>query len=151
LSHYFDVIEKTELPVVEGELTHHSPGCYSAVGSIKRDLAATERNLLKAEKILLEAPGPDGDADRARLDAAWNRYLFNYFHDIYPGTSIRAAYEQEVRDLTGAANLAATDILEKLRRNRQKRLPDRRRRIALESPAPPGARGDELRHLAGSE
>ena len=92
LSHYFDVIEKTELPVVEGELTHHSPGCYSAVGSIKRDLAATERNLLKAEKILLEAPGPDGDADRARLDAAWNRYLFNYFHDIYPGTSIRAAY-----------------------------------------------------------
>ena len=28
LSHYFDVIEKTELPVVEGELTHHSPGCY---------------------------------------------------------------------------------------------------------------------------
>ena len=113
LSHYFDVIEKTELPVVEGELTHHSPGCYSAVGSIKRDLAATERNLLKAEKILQEAPGPDGDADRARLDAAWNRYLFNYFHDIYPGTSIRAAYEQEVRDLTGAANLAATDILEK--------------------------------------
>ena len=84
LAHYFDTIERTELPVYEGELTHHSPGCYSAVSMVKRQFAAVERSLFKAEKLVLESPGPDAEADTAKLDDAWNQFLFNYFHDVYP-------------------------------------------------------------------
>lgn len=113
LAHYFDVIEKTDLPVYEGELTHHSPGCYSAVSAIKKQLASAERTLFKAEKLVMESPGADGGADCARIDDAWNQLLFNYFHDIYPGTSIGAAFEHEARDLSGYAEWTASSILEK--------------------------------------
>ena len=113
LEHYFDVIESTDLPVFEGELTHHSPGCYSAVSAVKRQFAAVERTLFNAEKILLESPGPDAETDSARLDDAWNQFLFNYFHDVYPGTCVRKAYENEVRDLAGYAQWTAASILEK--------------------------------------
>lgn len=113
LSHYFDVIEKTELPVFTGELTHHSPGCYSAVSGIKQQMAAVERTLFKAEKILLEQPDSDAEDDARRLDEAWNQVLFNYFHDIYPGTAVKKAFAGEVRDLTGYAQWIASSILEK--------------------------------------
>ncbi len=113
LTHYFDVIETTDLPVSEGELTHHSPGCYSAVSAVKRQVAAVERTLFKAEKLLLELPGPDAEADSRRLDDAWNQFLFNYFHDVYPGTAVKKAFEGEVRDLTGYARWIASSILEK--------------------------------------
>ncbi len=113
LTHYFDVIETTDLPVSEGELTHHSPGCYSAVSAVKRQVAAVERTLFKAEKLLLELPGPDAEADSRRLDNAWNQFLFNYFHDVYPGTAVKKAFEGEVRDLTGYARWIASSILEK--------------------------------------
>lgn len=113
LAHYFDTIEKTELPVYEGELTHHSPGCYSAVSMVKRQFAAVERSLFKAEKLVLESPGPDAEADTAKLDDAWNQFLFNYFHDVYPGTAVRKSFEGEVRDLAGYAQWTATSILEK--------------------------------------
>ncbi len=113
LGHYFDVIEKTDLPVYEGELTHHAPGCYSAVSSIKQQLASVERNLFKAEKLVLESPGSDGDADMTKLNDAWNQVLFNYFHDVYPGTSIKGAFEHEVRNLTGYAEWMSVSILEK--------------------------------------
>ena len=113
LEHYFDVIETMDLPVCEGELTHHSPGCYSAVSAVKQQLASTERALFKAEKLVLESPGPDAEADKKRLDDAWNQFLFNYFHDVYPGTAVKKAFEGEVRDLTGYARWIASSILEK--------------------------------------
>ena len=113
LEHYFDVIETLDLPVCEGELTHHSPGCYAAVSTIKRQLASAERTLFKAEKLVLESPGPDAAADTKKLDDAWNQLLFNYFHDIYPGTAVKRAFDGEVRDLTGYARWIASSILEK--------------------------------------
>ncbi len=113
LEHYFDVIETMDLPVCEGELTHHSPGCYSAISAVKQQLASAERALFKAEKLVLESPGPDAEADKKRLDDAWNQFLFNYFHDVYPGTAVKKAFEGEVRDLTGYTRWIASSILEK--------------------------------------
>ncbi|UKI31502.1 MAG: hypothetical protein L6W00_27690 [Lentisphaeria bacterium] len=34
--------------------------------------------------------------------------LFNYFHDIYPGTAVKRAFDGEVRDLTGYARWIAS-------------------------------------------
>lgn len=115
LDEYFNVIEKLDLPVLEGEHTHHAPGCYSAVSGVKKWMARAERNLYKAEKIVAEDPALP-PAERAeiqrRFDDAWDAVLFNYFHDVYPGTSCAAAYEEEVRDALGAANRHAVDTLE---------------------------------------
>lgn len=113
LADYFTLIEQQELPEVKGELVHHSPGCYAACSAIKRDMAVCEHALYKAEKILLEAPGPDAAEAQRKLDTAWNELLFNYFHDVYSGTCIKAAYQREVRNICGLVEKSAVDILEK--------------------------------------
>ena len=109
LGEYFDILEKQELPVVSGEHTHHAPGCYSAVSEIKSNMSRAEKRLFKAEKILLESGAPG----REKLYDAWEELLFNYFHDIYPGTSIKQVMTGEVRDICGYVSKIAGDILEK--------------------------------------
>ena len=111
LAEYFDVVAQQDLPVVSGEHTHHAPGCYSSVSAVKHWINRAERNLYKAEKLTAETPLLAAAAETLRN--AWERLLFFYFHDIYPGTSNAASYEEEVRDGVGAANLAAIDTIER--------------------------------------
>lgn len=115
LENYFNVIEKTELPVVTGEHTHHAPGCYSAVGEIKRNISRAEKALFKAEKIVLESTEPQSvkNAASEKLRDAWEELLFNYFHDVYPGTSIKDAFLNEINDICGYSIKTAVDIMEK--------------------------------------
>ncbi|MCL1888769.1 MAG: alpha-mannosidase, partial [Kiritimatiellaeota bacterium] len=56
LDEYFNVLDTIDLPVLDGEHTHHAPGCYSAVSGVKKWMARAERNLHKAEKMLVENP-----------------------------------------------------------------------------------------------
>ena len=49
------------------------------------------------------------EADRQAMDSAWWNYLFNHFHDIYPGSSIESAYE-DARDSLGGATDQAQKI-----------------------------------------
>ena len=113
LERYFKQLEKLDLPVVIGELTHHSPGCYSALGEIKEWMADCEKNLYKAEKLNLQIRGKDQKKESAKLYGAWDKLLFNYFHDIYSGTCIGDACRHEIRDLCGAVNDAATESMER--------------------------------------
>ncbi len=112
LEDYFKIIEKEDLPIVTGEHTHHAPGCYSSVGDIKQWMADSEKNLYKAEKIVLENKFADSRKSVRKLYDAWEELLFNYFHDVYPGTSTMASYKNEIRDLNGMVNKAAVDIIE---------------------------------------
>lgn len=113
LERYFKQLEKLDLPVVIGELTHHSPGCYSALGEIKEWMADCEKNLYKAEKLNLQIRGKDQKKESAKLYGAWDKLLFNYFHDVYSGTCIGDACRHEIRDLCGAVNDAATESMER--------------------------------------
>lgn len=112
LEEYFKIIEKLDLPVVSGEHVHHAPGCYSAVGEVKEMMADAEKNLYKAERIILQGNFHDKKQSFARLDAAWEELLFNYFHDVYPGTCTRDSYRSEIRDLCGMVNKTAVDLIE---------------------------------------
>ena len=112
LEDYFAIMAKEDLPILEGEHVHHAPGCYSANSAIKHWMSDTEKNFYKAEKITLQGNWHDRQKNIAALNNAWGEFLFNYFHDIYPGTSIRSAYEHEIRDINGYANHQATTILE---------------------------------------
>jgi alpha-mannosidase len=104
---FFDSVNGRELPVVEGELLHHSPGCYSAHSEIKRSNRRVENVLLRAEKWCAVAERVAGQPyPHAELREAWKLLLFNQFHDTLAGTAIRPAYD-DARDQLGYAAAAA--------------------------------------------
>ena len=110
LDEYFDVLgRRRDLPLLDGEFTHHSPGCYTTCHDIKQWMADAEKTLFKAEKITLQTNDRKG---AAILHDAWHELLFNYFHDIYSGTAIKPAYDHEARDLAGFASWQASKVLE---------------------------------------
>jgi len=113
LAYYFELLEKKKLPVLNGEMTHHSPGCYSTCSEIKEWMADCEKNLYKAEKLNLQIHSPDQRKESEKLYEAWDKLLFNYFHDVYSGTCIGDSYRHEIRDICGAVNNAAVDSMER--------------------------------------
>lgn len=91
---YFEKADFGEVPVVEGDLQHHARGCYSAHSKTKALNRSTEHLLLSAEKLavtageLFDLEYPEEDMKRA-----WKDLMFNQFHDIMGGCSIKEAYE----------------------------------------------------------
>ena len=103
------------LPVVNGELQHHSRGCYSANGEGKFLNRRAERSLGEAETISLVANLSAGHAYPAEQYAeSWWKVLFCQFHDMMAGTSLYSDY-QDVRDSVGyACEVAQTSKVEAL-------------------------------------
>lgn len=93
---FFDTLEaeQMELPVVKGELQHHASGCYSAYSSVKRDNRRAEQVLIEAESLSALCAGLLGDSrdNQAQIHSGWKKVLFNQFHDIMGGCSIRDVY-----------------------------------------------------------
>lgn len=102
---FFDEVKKSgrRLPTVNGELFHHSSGCYSAHSEVKRLNRLAENRLEAAEKLSVMAKTlAGGTYPGAAYTAAWKQVLFNQFHDIMAGTSIEAAYD-DARESYGYA------------------------------------------------
>lgn len=92
-----------ELPVLVDELQHHASGCYSVHSEIKRNNRRAEHALVVAETMATAAAKWVGTAyPGADLTRAWKGVLFNHFHDILAGTSIKEAYN-DARDLHGVS------------------------------------------------
>lgn len=92
---YFDEIKNENycLPTVKGDLQHHSSGCYSANSQIKLSNRKAENRLLVAEKFSLIANHLLMlDYPNSKINRAWEKTLFNQFHDILGGCSIKSAY-----------------------------------------------------------
>lgn len=108
---YFDQLDRKGLPVVNGDLFHHASGCYAAHSGVKRWNRQAEHRLLTAEKWSLAARGflgkayPGGDYRRA-----WKKVLFNQFHDILAGTSIKEAYDDTQEDYFFALSVASEHL-----------------------------------------
>ncbi len=103
----------TDLPVVRDELQHHARGCYTSLAAIKAANRAAENALLSAElwttvaRVLVE-----GNVEKREIRRAWETVLFNQFHDILAGTSIRAACDDAILQnerIIGYANNTARD------------------------------------------
>ena len=89
--------------VVHGDLQHHAIGCYSANSTVKKTNRRAENRLLMAEKFSSIAAAKFGLPYPARdLEHAWHNVLFNQFHDIMGGCSIKEAYD-DVREFHGEA------------------------------------------------
>ena len=111
---FFQAVESSpamrNLPVIRGDLQHHSRGCYSACAEEKYNNRRSERALVEAESIALLAslrmprkyPGAD-------FGSAWWNVLFNQFHDLMAGTALYSDY-QDARDGLGYACQTAQSL-----------------------------------------
>ncbi len=108
-----------DLPVWDGELyLEYHRGTYTTQAWLKRANRRREQALRVAEWLTWAGPSaPDAQqsAQAARqLDEAWKLLLLNQFHDVLPGSSITAVYEESrrqhdrVRELSEAAIRAGT-------------------------------------------
>ena len=90
---FFEKAKHNELPVIEDDLQFHAKGCYSAISKIKADNRRCETEVLAAEKYsvlskeLMGTPYP-----KSELTRAWHNIMFNQFHDILGGCSLKDAY-----------------------------------------------------------
>ncbi|MFD7438408.1 alpha-mannosidase [Streptomyces sp. NPDC059861] len=104
------ISDRDDVPVHTGELQHHGPGCYSAHSGVKAWNRRAENELQRAEKWASVASVVTGEQYPGdQLTEAWKLVLFNQFHDILAGTSVRSAYD-DARDEYGRARSIAADV-----------------------------------------
>ena len=93
---YFRTVEarRETLPVVEGEINFLCDGCYTTQTRIKAGNRRSERLLHDAELFDAAAVLKTGAQPRPQLFAeAWEKVLFNHFHDIIPGSGVTETRE----------------------------------------------------------
>ncbi len=90
---YFEETKDVEKPLVNEDLQHHASGCYSANSRVKELNRRAETELVTAEKLDVLANIMTGSALHSKdIEGAWERVMFNQFHDILAGCSIKEAY-----------------------------------------------------------
>jgi alpha-mannosidase len=98
-------------------------GTYTSQAWIKRQNRLAESLLRDVEALVssLQASAAERRAVRERLDGAWKLVLLNQFHDILPGSSIGAVYDDARRQHAEVADLAMAERT-RLERELAKRL-----------------------------
>ena len=108
---FFDRQDQAGLPVVRDELIVKFFGVFSNHTEVKRNNRRGEYRLLNAEKASLLAGLLFGEpCPREPLNRCWKDLLFNQFHDILGGASIKDAYF-DARNLHGRVLQTAGEIL----------------------------------------
>ena len=107
---YFEDVKKQNLKLPEWhtELQHHSSGCYSATSLIKRMNRTTENALIRSEIFAALSSRLTGHKPGS-LERGWYNLMFNQFHDVLCGCSIREAYEDARVQLDEATSIAARE------------------------------------------
>ena len=90
---YFKDTEGAKMPTVKGDLKHHAAGCYSANSRVKYENRRSECELVSAEIFdTLAGITVGGGHNSAEFEKAWQRVMFNQFHDVIAGCCIKEAY-----------------------------------------------------------
>ncbi|MCL2351472.1 MAG: GNAT family N-acetyltransferase [Firmicutes bacterium] len=94
---YMASVDGKGLPVWRGELQQHAIGCYSAMLTLKQLNRRAETGLLAAEAAdALAAMLLGGAPKTGAIADAWKYVMFNQFHDILGGCSIRKACDDAI-------------------------------------------------------
>ncbi len=130
---FFDAVRESnvKLPVVRGELQHHAPGCYTVVHAIKRELRRAEELAAQAECVATAhvRSVTAGKRIADQIAAAWKRILFNQFHDILAGSSIRSAYAWAFDELGAARSVCREVIVDVTRKLMQQLKPCKQQQL----------------------
>lgn len=116
---FFELAEKVRerLPVVERELNPIFTGCYTTQTRIKAANRTAEARLAEAEAFAAAAAVAAGGHYRPDVFArAWEKVLFNHFHDILPGSGVVDTREFALGRFQQAMAAATTEQTLALRR-----------------------------------
>ena len=91
---YFERIDKSKLEVFDKSLNYTMVGCYTSMVRIKQAHRRLENDLAVCEKMLALS---GASYDKKELEKAEKALLFCEFHDILPGSSIKAVEEDCLR------------------------------------------------------
>ena len=117
---FYAILEKhgEKWPVLDRELNFEFTGCYTSQAFIKHANRYGENFCLEAEAAAAAARRAvgftyDGDAIRR----AWTSTLFGHFHDILPGSGVRATRDYQLglfQKTAAATNIIKTQALRAL-------------------------------------
>ena len=106
--------EGVPIPTFRGESSTVFEGSYTTHADIKQSNREGENGLLTAEALGALA----GTDDRSSIGAAWQRVLFNQFHDLLDGSAIEPSYgdcaaqhSEEVKVVYEKATSSAVEVL----------------------------------------
>lgn len=107
-----EIMKKAEIEpfaILKGDLQHFASGCYSTHSTTKQLNRKSEQTLMAAEKCAVLAEKTLGlKYDCKRLEKGWEKVLFNQFHDVMGGCSIKGAYE-DTNEFYGEALTIASE------------------------------------------
>lgn len=99
--------EKQTLPIWRGELQHHASGCYSTHSASKLLHRRAENYLLRMEKLgALSRHLVGHEIHESAAHRAWENLMFNEFHDIMGGCSVREVLDDSLVQLGEAVSIA---------------------------------------------
>ena len=105
LKQFFRTLEavRDTLPVVKQELNYVFTGCYTSQARIKRANKIAEDRLYESEFLDAAAAVvlPDYRSS-SNYTGAWEKVLFNQFHDILPGSGVRETCEHALGEFQRA-------------------------------------------------
>ena len=104
---YFEAVKGSQMPILKDELQHHARGCYSTHSISKMYNRRSEHSLMTAEKFSVIA-GIEYPFDS--LKRGWKDVMFNQFHDILGGCSLKEAMEDAVQLYGEALSIADREI-----------------------------------------
>lgn len=105
---YFSETEKLNVPVVCDDLQYHAKGCYSAYSQIKTNNRLSENLLIESEKYSALSKELVGTLyPSEEILRGWKNVLFNQFHDILGGCSIKDSYTDAAWSHGEALNIAS--------------------------------------------
>jgi len=103
------------LPVVNQELNFIFTGCYTTQTRIKSANRISEAKMNEAEAFSsLSTVFADGDYPAVAYEEAWEKVLFNHFHDILPGSGVIETREHamgQFQQILAAANSGISKAL----------------------------------------
>lgn len=108
-------VDRGHFPAVHGELNYVFTGCYTSQARTKQANRIGEDRLVAAEALDMIARNYCADYKTASaFEPAWQRVLFNQFHDILPGSGIRETREYALgifQEALSAANINANHAM----------------------------------------
>jgi alpha-mannosidase len=105
---YERVWHDERLPTWVGELYfEYHRGTYTSQARTKQANRAAELRYREAEWLNAWAVSEGGTNRQEELDSGWQKILLNQFHDILPGSSIAAVYDDSQRDHAEIQRIAA--------------------------------------------
>lgn len=118
LRSFFEAMERDygdKIPVLQNEMNYIFQGCYTSQSRIKMANRTGEQRMHDAEALCALSRTTGAEAYPAlKLKDAWERILFNQFHDILPGSCVIDTREHAMgrfQEACAYANTAAQNAM----------------------------------------